>query len=106
MCNPDYNCRQTGIESSKHVYSASMSVKIEHTVGVPNQDIFQNAYSMVMSAETLATSQNCKHLCFCLSELNDIHGQLNTIEFCYKFYRICHLGRLPTIIIDILFVLC
>ena len=44
-----------GIELSKCVYLASMGVKIEHTVGVQNNFFFQNAYLMVMSAETLAT---------------------------------------------------
>ena len=48
-------------------------------------------------------SQNCENLiCFCPSELKYIHGKLNKIEFCYKFCRICHLGRLPAIIIDVL----
>ena len=31
---------------------SSMGVKIEHTVGVQNQDCFQNAYLMVIPAET------------------------------------------------------
>ena len=34
-----------------------MGVKIEHTVGIQNKDFFQNAYLMVMSAETLATTK-------------------------------------------------
>ena len=34
-----------------------MGVKIEHTVGVQNKDFFQNAYLMVMSAKTLATTK-------------------------------------------------
>lgn len=42
---------------SKCVYLASMGVKIEHTVGVQNKDFFQNAYLMVMSTETLATTK-------------------------------------------------
>ena len=35
-----------------------MGVKIEHTVGVQNEEVFvfQNAYLMVMPAETLATT--------------------------------------------------
>ena len=36
----------------------------------------------------------------CPSELNSIHG--NEIEFGCKLCRICHLGRLPTIIIDVI----
>ena len=47
----------SGIELSKCVYLASTGVKIEHTVGVQNKDFFQNAYLMVKSAETLATSK-------------------------------------------------
>ena len=85
------------------MYLASMGVKIEHTVGVQNKELFQNANLMVMSAETLAaTSQYSENLCFSPSKLNDIHGKLNKAEFCYNFCRICHLGRLPTIIIDVL----
>ena len=34
-----------------------MGVKIEHTVGFQNKDFFQNAYLMVMSTETLATTK-------------------------------------------------
>ena len=34
-----------------------MGVKIEHTVGVQNKDFFQNAYLIVMSTETLATTK-------------------------------------------------
>ena len=54
LCNRGYNCFQTGIELSKYVYLASMGVKIEHTIG-QNQDFLQNAYLMVMPAETWAT---------------------------------------------------
>ena len=32
----------------------------------------------------------------------DIHGKLNKIEFYDKSCRICHLGRTPAIIIDVL----
>ena len=39
------------------VYLAAMGVKIEHTVGSQNQDFFQNAYLMVMPAETWATTK-------------------------------------------------
>ena len=46
-----------GTELCKCVYLASMDVKIEHTVGVQNKDLFQNAYLMVMSTETLATTK-------------------------------------------------
>ena len=47
-------------------------------------------------------SKNCETLCFSPSKLNDMHGKLNKIEFCYKFCRIWPLGRLAAIIIDIL----
>ena len=45
---------------------------------------------MVMSTETLATTKVkiTKNLCYSPSKLNDIHGKLNKIEFCYKFCRI------------------
>ena len=66
-----------------------MGVKIELTLDIQNKELFQNAYLMVMSAETLATtSQNSENLSFSLSKLNDIHGKLNTTEFCYNFCRI------------------
>ena len=52
---------------SKCVYLASMGVKIEQTVGVQNKEcffffffFFQNAYLMVMSTETLATTKTAK----------------------------------------------
>ena len=47
-------------------------------------------------------SKTFENLCFSPSKLNDIHGKLNKIEFCYKFCRIWPLGRLAAIIIDIL----
>ena len=60
---------------------------------------------MVMPVETWATKQrkNCKKLCFCPSKRNGLHGKLNKIEFGCKFCRICHLGRLSAIIIDVLY---
>ena len=45
------------IELSKCVYLDSMDVNVEHTAGVQNKDFFQNAYLMVMSTETLATTK-------------------------------------------------
>ena len=57
VCIRGYNCCQTGIKLSKYVYLASMSVKIEDTVGIQNQDCFQNAYLMVMPAETWDTTK-------------------------------------------------
>ena len=58
ICIRGYNCCQTdGIELSKCVYLASMGVKIEHTAGVQNKDFFQNAYLMVMSTKTMATTK-------------------------------------------------
>ena len=53
-----YNCCQNGgIELSKCVHLAFMSVKIENIFGVKNKDFFQNAYLMVMPVETLATTK-------------------------------------------------
>ena len=96
VCICGYNCCQTGgIELSKCVYLASMGVQIEHinwwlfteydvawgilkfqcktwefratSYSVNNH---QNAYLMIMSAKTLATtSQNCKNLCFSQSKM-------------------------------------
>ena len=103
VCIHGYNCCQTGdIELSKCVNLVSRGVKIEHTVGVQNKDFFQNAYLMVMSTIGRNQSQNCENLCFSPSNLNDIYGKLNKIDFCYKFCRICPLGWLAAIIIDIL----
>ena len=34
-----------------------MGLKKEHTIGVQNKEFFQNAYLMVMSTETLATTK-------------------------------------------------
>ena len=64
--------------------------KIERTVGVQNKDFFKNAYLMVMSTETLATTKVkiAKMYALVRRNLNDIHGKLNKIEFCYKFCRI------------------
>ena len=65
-----------GIELSKCVYLASMDVKIEHIVGVQNKDVFffffffQNAYLMVMSAETLATTKVNMAKCYALVRRN------------------------------------
>ena len=67
MCIRCYNCYQTG----KCVYLPSIGVKIEHIVGGQNQEcffffsflffffflFFQNAYLMVMPAETWATTK-------------------------------------------------
>ena len=52
-----------------------MGVKIEHAAGIQNKDFFQNTYLIVMSAQTLATTnvKIAKNLCFSLSKLNDIH---------------------------------
>ena len=81
-----------------------MCVKIEHTVGIQNKDFFQNAFLMVMFAETLATIKVkiAKIYASVREKHNDIHGKLNKIDFCYKFYRICQSGRLAAIIKDIL----
>ena len=76
-----------GIELSKCIYLASMGVKREHTVGVQNKVFFQNAYLMVMSTETLATTKVkiAKIYALVRRNLNDIHGKLNKIEFSYQF---------------------
>ena len=82
-----------------------MGIKIEPTVGVQNKDfIFQNTYLMVMSTEALAIFKVkiAKIYALVRRNLNDTHGKLNKIEFCYKFCRIWPLGRLAAIIIDIL----
>ena len=52
VCIRDYNCCQTGIELSKCVYLAS-----GHIIGGQNQFSFQNAYLMIMQAETWATNK-------------------------------------------------
>ena len=57
MYSWSYCCQTGGIELSQCIYLASMGVKMEHTVGVQSKDFFQNAYLMVMSAETLATTK-------------------------------------------------
>ena len=92
VCICDYNCCQAGgIELSKCVCLASMGVKIEHTVCVQIKVLF---FSKCISDDHVYRnighnqSQNCENLCFCSSKLNDIHGKLNKIEFCYKFCRI------------------
>ena len=61
---------------------------------------------MVMSTKTLATTKVkiAKIYALVQQNLNDIHGKLNNIEFCYKFRCIWPLGRLAAIIIDILYV--
>ena len=61
---------------------------------------------MVMPVETWTTKQrkNCENLYVCPSKRNGIHGKFNKIAFGCKFCRICHLGRLFAIIIDVLLV--
>ena len=85
---------------SKYVYLASMGAKINHIVGGQNQEFFQYEHLLVMSVKTWAISKekNAKIYAF-------VHRNLmvNSIEFGCKFCRICHLGRLPTIIIDVLY---
>ena len=88
--------RTPGIKFSKCVYLAFMGVKIEYTVGGQNQFSFQNAYLLIIPTKTLTTT---KEKIVCTSELNGIHGNLNKIVFCWKFCHICHLRRLPAIII-------
>ena len=91
VCIHGYNCCQTGgIELFKCVYLASMGVKIEHTVGVQNKDFFSKCISDGHVYRNIGRnqSQNCENVCFSPSKLNDIHGKLNKIEFCYKFCRI------------------
>ena len=76
------NADRPNIKLSKCVYLASMGVKI---------DMGHNQ------------SKNCENVCVCLSKLNGIQGKLNKTEFCCRFCRICHLGRLPVIIIGVLY---
>ena len=104
VCIRGYNCCQTGIELSKCVYLASMGVKINHTVGGQNQEIFQNAYLMVMPVKHGShPKKKLRNLMFCPLKLNGIYRKLNKIVFGCKFCHSCHLGRLAAIIIDILF---
>ena len=77
-CVRGYNCCQTGIELSKCVYLASITILLAVNI--------KSACLMAMPAETWVTTK-----------LNDIHAKLNNIEFGCKFCRVYHLGRLPVI---------
>ena len=46
---------------------------------------------------------SCENLCFCPLKRKVTHGKLNKTEFGCRFCRICHLGRLSAIIIDVLY---
>ena len=89
---------------SKCVYLASMDVKINHTVGVQNQEFFSKCISDGYASRNMGhkTKKKMRKIKLCPSKRNGIHGKLNTIEFGSKFCRICHLGRLSAIIIDVL----
>ena len=89
---------------SKYVYLASMGVKINHTVGSQNQEIFQNAYLMVMPVETWTTTKEKIMKIYAFVHRNvkvymKKYIKLNLVANC----RICHLGSLSTIIIDVLY---
>ena len=60
------NCRKTGIEVSKCLYLACMSVKIEHTVDGHNHDICNSASLMFMLAQVwgLTQSKTCQIYAF------------------------------------------
>ena len=89
---------------SKCVYLASISVTLEHAVGVQKKKkIFVSkciSDGHVYRNIGHNQSQNCENLCFSPSKFNHIHGKLNKIEFCYKFCRILLLGRIAAIITD------
>ena len=88
ICIRGHNCCQTGgIELSKCVYLTSMGVKIERTVGVQSKDFFSKCISDGHVYRNIGHNQskNCENLCFSPSKLNDIHGKLSKIKFCYKF---------------------
>ena len=98
------------MELSKCIYLASMGVKIKHKVGVQNKDFFSKCIFDGHVCRNIGhnQSQNCENLCFSPLKHNDIHGKLNKIDFWLQilsylslFCRICHLGRLAAIIIDI-----
>ena len=67
---------------SKCVYLASMGVKINHTIGVENQELFQNAYLMVMPVETCATTKDkiAKMYAFVHRNIMGYTKKLNKIE--------------------------
>ena len=73
-----------GIEVSKCVYLASMTVKIEHTVAGHNYDILQRCIFDVHASRTTGPQRgkNCQNICFCPSKLICIQGKLSTNKFC------------------------
>ena len=52
------NCRKTGIEVSKCLYLACLSVKIEHTVEGHNHDILQQCISDVYASQVWGLNQS------------------------------------------------
>ena len=79
-----------------------MGVNINYTAWVQNQELFQNAYLIVMKHGP-KPKKKCENLCFCPLKRKVSYGKLNKIAFGCKFCRICHLGRLSAITIDVLF---
>ena len=93
-----------------------MGVKIKHTVGGQNQKfvvvVFFVFFSKCISDGSESRNmghnqrQKCENLCLCPSKLNGVHGKLKKNVFGCKFCRICHLGRLTAITIDVLCCCC
>ena len=62
--------------------------------------LFQNGHASQNMGHN--QSKNCEILYFSPSKLKCVHRKLNKIEFGCKFHRICHLGRYPAIITDVI----
>ena len=60
-----------------------MDVKIEHTVGVQNQDFFSKCIPVSdgHASRNMGHNQskNCEKLCFCPLKFNSVHGKLNFV---------------------------
>ena len=69
------NCCKTGIEVSKYVYLACMTVIIEHTVDGHNHDILQQCITDVYASQVwgLDRSKTCQIICFDPSKLICLH---------------------------------
>ena len=97
------------VSSCLNVYIlAFMGVKINYTVDGQNQELFLKCISYGNASQNMGHNQrkHCEILCFCPSKCNGVHGKLNEIEFGCRFCRICHLGRLSAIIINVLLTSC
>ena len=89
----------SGIELSKSVYVASMGIKIEPKSIFFSKYISDDHASGIMGHNK---SKHCENVCVCPRNFYGIHEKLNKTDFCCKFCRICHLRRLPAIIIDVI----